>query len=621
MTQKVMSFRSESYEQGTSREWLVTNGLGGYASATAIGCNTRAYHGLLVAALTPPGDRRLLLSSLDEDVNGLGLANHQYPGVIHPQGFRYLQEFWADPIPRLCYQVGDIHIEKAISMIYGENTTIISYKIHNGRGKMLVFPLVHSRNFHAASELPAIRQEPRTNGTILQSNAMLTLFSDSARYVPKAAIYYNFEYEEEKRRGLAGRENLFSPGYFCLELSGDTNFAIVASTGRTTMLEDWTAKKNEEESRLKTLVAPIQELAKAADAFLVKRGKSLSLIAGYHWFDDWGRDAMIALPGLLLTTGRYKEAKSVLKSFAGSMIDGVLPNDLGARSYNTVDASLWFIRAVWSYYQYSEDLEFVRRLWPGLLEVVRRYSKPGKDFGRDEDGLIVSGPAFTWMDARVDGRPVTPRAGKCCEINALWYSALGVMETLAEILKAPDGSGFSESRERVRISYNKFWNSEAGCLYDVLDPNDASIRPNQIIAAAFPDLLSLTKRKSILEVVTRDLLTPHGLRTLSPRDPRYAGRYEGGPRQRDEAYHQGSVWPWLLGPYIDAYLLANGRSDETRLRAEEILRPLLEQNAGGINTIPEIFDGDPAQRPGGCIAQAWSVGEVLRAWEEAQKLS
>ena len=565
MTQNAVPFRPESYEQGAGREWLVTNGLGGYASATAVGCNTRAYHGLLVAALNPPGDRRLLLSSLDEEVNDLGLANHKYPGVIHPQGFRYLQEFWVDPIPRLCYQVGEIRIEKAISMIHGENTTIISYKIHNGQGKMLVFPLVHSRNFHAASELPAIGQEPQTNGTILQSSTRLTLFSDRARYVPKETIYYNFEYEEELRRGLATWENLFSPGYFCLELSGDTNFAIAASTWRTSMV-DWVALKKKEEERLKSLTAPVPELAKAADAFLVKRGNSLSLIAGYHWFDDWGRDAMIALPGLLLTTGRFREAKSVLKSFAGSMLDGVLPNDLGARSYNTVDASLWFIRAVWSYYHYSGDLEFVERLWPRLLEVMNRYSQAGKDFGRDGDGLIVSGPAFTWMDARVDGRPVTPRAGKCCEINALWYSALEKMEILAKALKAPGGSDFSESRDRVRISYNKFWNSESGCLYDVIDPNDASIRPNQIIAATVPDLLSLTKRKSILEVVTRDLLTPCGLRTLSPRDPRYAGRYEGDPRRRDEAYHQGTVWPWLLGPYVDAYLSVNGRSEETRQR-------------------------------------------------------
>jgi predicted glycogen debranching enzyme len=618
MMRNAIPFRPESYEQGTGREWLATNGLGGYASSTTNGCNTRAYHGLLVAALQPPGDRRLLLSSLDEEIDGVGLGNHQYPGVVHPQGFKYLREFWADPIPRFCYQVGKSRIEKTISMIHEENTTIISYKIRNGQGTMRIVPLVHSRNFHAATKLPQIRQEPRPNGTILQSSSRLTLFSDRAHYVPQETVYYNFEYEEELRRGLAGREDLFSPGYFSLELSQDTNFAIVASTWRASMV-DWKTEKKKEEARLQSLTAPVQELARAADAFLVKRGSSLSLIAGYHWFDDWGRDAMIALPGLLLTTGRFEEAKSVLKSFAGEMMEGNLPNDLGARSYNTVDASLWFVRAVWSYYQNSGDLGLVRQLWPRLLEVVNRYSRQGLDFGRDEDGLIVSGPALTWMDARVDGRPVTPRSGKCCEINALWYIALKRMEMLAEALGEPGGQRFAELQELVRQSYNRFWNSETGCLYDVIDPEDASIRPNQIIAAIVPDLLPLIKRKSILELVTRELLTPYGLRTLSPRDPRYIGRYEGGPQQRDGAYHQGSVWPWLLGPYIDALISVNGRSDEIRLKAMEILRPLLKHDAKGIETLPEIFDGDPAQRPGGCIAQAWSVAEVLRAWTEVQK--
>ncbi len=614
------SFRPESYSQGTAREWLVANGLGGYASSTAIGSNTRAYHGLLVAALEPPVGRRLLLSLLDEEIGGISLGNHQYPGAIHPQGFRQLLEFRADPVPRLCYQVGKASLEKTISMIHGENTTIISYKIRNcqGMGMMRITPLVHSRSFHFASDLPQIHQEPGKNGTILQSSTRLTLLSDRARYTPQEATYYNFEYEEERRRGLAWRENLFSPGYFELELSRDTDFAIVASTWRSSM-PDWAAEQKKEQARLKSLTAPVPELAGAADTFLVKRGNFMSIIAGYHWFDDWGRDAMIALPGLLLTTGRFREARQVLKSFAGAMTEGVLPNDLGARSYNTADASLWFIQAVWSYYDYTGDLDFAGKLWQKLLDVVNRYSRSGENFGGDEDGLIVSGPALTWMDARVDGRPVTPRAGKCCEINSLWYSALRKMEVLAGALGAPWDPELIELGDRVRQSFGRFWNSETGCLYDVIDHEDASIRPNQIIAAAVPDLLPLTKRKSILDVVTRELLTPFGLRTLSPRDPRYVGRYAGGPGQRDGAYHQGTVWPWLLGPYVDALVSVNGRSVETCRRAMEILRPLLELNAGGINTVPEIFDGDQPQRPGGCISQAWSVAEVLRAWAEVQE--
>jgi predicted glycogen debranching enzyme len=615
------SFCPQSYEEGAGREWLLANGLGGYASATANASNTRAYHGLLVAALKPPADRWLLLSSLDEEIEGTHLANHQYPGVIHPQGNKYLQEFRLDPFPRFCYRIGSCRIEKTVFIILGENTTIISYKVKNGQGTMRLVPLVHSRSFHGASPLPGMSQEPLDAGTILRSNLRpeihLTLLSDGPAYIPHELIYNNFEYEEERLRGLAWKEDLFAPGRFEIELSGDASFAIAASTWRTGM-PDWRAELRKEKERIEKLLVPIADLARAADSFLVKRGKGKSLIAGYHWFDDWGRDAMISLPGLLLCTGRFEDARLVLKSFAAAMKEGVLPNDLGAGSYNTVDASLWFVRAVGSYFVHSEDLEFVREIWPKLLEVVCRYSRQGEDFACDEDGLIVSGPALTWMDARLEGRPVSPRSGKCCEINALWYSALIDMQKLGNALGRSQGTGFARLAEKVLESYQKFWNSEAGCLFDVIDHEDASIRPNQIIAAGIPGLLPDVMRMSILDIVTRELLTPFGLRTLSPRDPRYVGRYEGDPRRRDGSYHQGTVWPWLMGPYIDALLSVRGRSASVLAQARELLRPLLAMQSGGINTIPEVFDGDSPQRPGGCISQAWSVAEVLRAWNSVK---
>ncbi|MEI8003546.1 MAG: amylo-alpha-1,6-glucosidase, partial [Methanothrix sp.] len=390
-----------------------------------------------------------------------------------------------------------------------------------------------------------------------------------------------------------------------------------ASTWRTGM-PDWRVEEKREKERMEKLTAPLPDLAMAADAFLVKRGPGKSIIAGYHWFDDWGRDAMISLPGLLLCTGRLEDARWVLRSFGQAMNDGVLPNDLGARSYNTVDASLWFVRAISSYYGYSKDLEFIREMWPRLLEVFSRYSRPGGDYAGNSDGLIISGPALTWMDARLDGRAATARAGKCCEINALWFSALNDMQKLCKALGKPQGLGFAELAKSVRRSYQRFWNSETGCLYDVIDPEDASIRPNQIIAAGIPDLLPQVMREGILDVVTRELLTPYGLRTLSPRDPRYAGRYEGDARSRDGAYHQGTVWPWLIGPYIDALLSVRGRSGPILEEARELLRPLITMPAEGINTLPEVFDGDCPQRPGGCISQAWSVAEVLRAWDNVQ---
>jgi predicted glycogen debranching enzyme len=608
------TLRPDGYESGTSREWLVANGLGGYASSTAIGANTRAYHGLLVAALSPPTDRRLLLASLDEEINGFSLGNHQYPGAIHPQGFQLLQEFGFDPLPRFTYQTGDSRVEKTVFMVYGENTTIIRYRV-NGKGRMRLFPLVHSRNFHAAAKLPIIDQETLKSGVRLKSGSSFSLLSDKAGYVEKEQVYYSFEYEAERRRGLSWKEDLFCPGYFEMDIEKGITFSIMASTWRRSVPDVKEALEHEV-SRIKGLKAPIQKLAKAADTFVVMRDKGKSIIAGYHWFDDWGRDAMISIPGLLLTRGRFQDARLVLKTFASAMKEGNLPNDLGALSYNTVDASLWFIQAVGRYYDYSKDLELVRQLWPKLQEVVRRYSSQGEDFGMDSDGLISSGPALTWMDARVDGKPVTPRAGKVCEINAQWYTGLKTMERLADAM-GMDRTWDKGLSEKVKKSYQRFWNSETGCLFDVLDHEDASVRPNQIIAAAVPDLLPPLKRRSILEVVTKELLTPFGLRTLSPRDPRYIGRHEGEPRRRDSAYHQGTIWPWLMGPYVDALLSISDYSQESRENAKEILRPLVELDVMGIHTIPEVFNGDFPHLPGGTVSQAWSVAEVLRAWEGA----
>ena len=613
--------RPQSYQDAAAREWLIGNGLGGYASSTLCCSNTRAYHGLLVAALQPPADRWLMLAFLDEEIEGHHLACHQYPGAIYPQGYQYLREFREDPFPRICYELGDMRVEKTVFMIRGENTTIVRYRITGGRGRMNIVPLMHSRSFHAARPLPLLQQKKLPGGAMIRSSdrpdAPIMLLSEGPAFRADERVYFNFEYEEERRRGLAWKEDLFSPGCFEMELSGEAEFAIAASAWRSSML-DWRAELAKEEARLLALKAPLPELSAAADSFLVRRGGSLSIIAGYHWFDDWGRDAMISLPGLLLCTGRTEEAAAVLRLFASAMKDGVLPNDLGSESYNTVDASLWFVRAVAAYFEQCGDMQLLEELWPALLAVCARYSRAEEGFGADDDGLIFSGPALTWMDARVEGRPVTGRAGKCCEINALWYSALKDMNKLQKALGrggSPSGAEFSRRAKKVRQSFRRFWNSETGCLYDVIDHEDASIRPNQIIAAGIEGLLPDVMRQSVLETVTRELLTPYGLRTLSPRDPRYAGWFEGGPASRDGAYHQGTVWPWLMGPYIDALISIKGRSKAVRSEARGLLRPLLSL-AAGTGTLPEVFDGNSPHRPGGCISQAWSVAEVLRAWKK-----
>ena len=623
-------FTPKSREEGLAREWLVTNGLGGYGSSTIIGTNTRSYHGLLVAATDPPAERTLLLSSLDEEVTtGSGryeLASHQYPGTIYPEGFRHLVEFRSDPIPTFIYRTGDgTTVEKKVFMIFGENTTVVRYEIE-GECSFRVVPLVNCRSFHFASPAPRMEQTAITpegggGGVRLRSGGCdLFLVSDRGRYVPEELWYHNLEYGEERRRGLAWREDAFSPGRFEVSVEGHQTLSIVASPDRSSAAGSDELLIREEE-RVEGLKGDgrrdprFRHLSVAADQFLVERVAGKSIIAGYHWFNDWGRDAMISLPGLLLTTRRFGEARAVLATFAGAMKDGLLPNDFGAHCYNTIDAALWFFWALHRYWEYSGDAGLVRELFPALLTIVDRYSKETPGSFSDADGLIASEPGLTWMDAKVGSEFVTPRAGKACEINALWYNALSVMEAFSEEL-GEDGN--EELAEMVGESYHKFWNPESGCLYDLIDRKDPAIRPNQVIAASLPfSPLDAGEVRGIVGVATEELLTPYGLRTLSPVDPAYIGRYQGGPAERDGAYHQGTVWPWLMGPYITARMKVGRRSKRERDEAREILKPLLGlEGQIGVGTICEVFDGDEPHRPGGCISQAWSVGEVMRAWSE-----
>jgi predicted glycogen debranching enzyme len=368
-------------------------------------------------------------------------------------------------------------------------------------------------------------------------------------------------------------------------------------------------------------------LARAAGQFIVQRGRQTSVIAGYPWFGDWGRDTMIALPGLTLATGRYDDARSILLGFAGYVDGGMLPNrfpDSGeSPEYNTVDATLWYFEAVRALLESTQDYNFVRENLYGVLADIVRWHERGTRYGIhvDSDGLLYAGErevALTWMDARVGDRPVTPRTGKPVEIQALWYNALRVMQVLARRFGyATDGDKYRQLSERARASFAPlFWNSAGECLYDVVDGEvrDASIRPNQIFAVSlFHRMLGPYQSKAVVDAVERDLLTPYGLRTLAPSDPQYRGRYEGDPASRDGAYHQGTVWPWLMGPFISAYLYVHAHAPEAVARAAEWLTGLERYAAEeGLGQLPEVFDGDAPQRAGGCIAQAWSVAEVLR---------
>jgi predicted glycogen debranching enzyme len=617
-----------------TQEWLETNGLGGFASSTAAGMNTRRYHGLLTAATKPPVGRFVLLSKLEETLiiggRRYDLSTNQFPGVVHPQGYRYLQEFRRDPFPTSIYRVEGIEIEKRVFMIHSQNATVIEYESAS-ECSLELRPLIAFRDFHGTTHQNdavdrALHIGAGTVSIAPYPDLPALHFGHNGAVDPAGDWYFNFEYSEELARGLDGHEDLFHP--FTLRFSG--NAIVVASTEPISASQVPELKRAEIERRKKILRgAPvanpfIEQLTAAADQFIVKRGELNSVIAGYHWFSDWGRDTMIALPGLTLTTGRPDIARNILEAFAQSADRGMLPNrfpDAGeAPEYNTVDATLWMFEAVRSYLHYTGDHGFVRdRLYPKLKEIVD-WHFAGTRYGirARADGLLACGEPgvqLTWMDAKVGDWVVTPRIGMPVEVQALWYNALCVLRDLGM------DASLGELAEKTRASFEaQFWNADAGCLYDVIngEARDTSIRPNQIFAVSLHHrMLPPEKEKLIVDVVTRELLTPLGLRTLSPHDPNYHPRYEGGVLERDSAYHQGTVWPWLMGPFISAYVKVHERSSDARKQAEAWLKPFEEHlKTAGLGQISEIADGDPPHTPRGSIAQAWSVAELLRAGVE-----
>jgi predicted glycogen debranching enzyme len=639
------------------REWLETNGLGGFASSTIVGLNTRRYHGLLVAALKPPVERFVLLSKMEEtliiDGQAFELSANRYPGVVHPQGFHYLKQFRLDPFPVFTYEIEGIEIEKSVFMIHGENTTVVQYHLkknnHPERPNRLsleIRPLIAFRDYHSTThENGAINtsiKEQLGQVSIAPYDGLPELYlSHSAAEVMKSGDWYrNFEYQAEQQRGLDFHEDLFNPLILRFDLKLRRQAAVIAST-EPHDAERATEYRQSEITRRRNVIAsthledPLaQDLALAADQYIVSRGDQKSVIAGYHWFSDWGRDTMIALPGLTLPTGRHDVAKSILRTFAKHVDQGMLPNrfpDAGETpEYNTVDATLWFFEATRTYLAYSGDLDFVREeLYPVLTDIINWHVR-GTRYGIkvDPSGLLSSGEQgvqLTWMDAKVGDWVVTPRRGKPVEIQALWYNALCIMDNLAQGFG--DEAGAKRYRNMATVaswSFNRlFWNEKTGCLYDVTNgaPPDPSIRPNQIFAVSLPySMLSTERSKRVVEKVQEHLLTPYGLRSLSPEDPQYRGHYSGGPWERDGAYHQGTVWPWLMGPFITAYLKVNQYSEAARDQALAWLKPLKNHlQDAGLGHISEICEGDAPHRPCGCIAQAWSVAEVFRAYVEDVK--
>jgi predicted glycogen debranching enzyme len=642
-----------SLEGSLTREWLETNGLGGFASSTIVGLNTRRYHGLLTAATKPPVGRIVMLSKLEETliINGrrYELSANQYPGAIHPRGFLYQTNFRLDPFPVFTYEVEGFLLEKSVFMIQGQNATVVHYELgHKEEANEIPFelkleirPLIAFRDYHNTThENSAINRTLDIDGRIisLQPYSDLPAFHishDDAELDENGQWYRNFEYAVEQERGLDFREDLFNPFTLTFDLSRQGRARIIASTGRFEISKA-DRFRDEETSRRKSIgpasteaIGLVRSLFSAADQFIVARGSKKTVIAGYHWFGDWGRDTMIALPGLTLATGRAEITKSVLSEFAQHVNQGMLPNrfpDGGETpEYNTVDATLWFFEAVRSLLQYTHDYDYVHaKLYDVLKDIIAWHLRGTRyNIQIDQDGLLNSGGPgvqLTWMDAKVGDWVVTPRTGKPVEIQALWYNALRLMEILARRFGEKDNDEqYAKLAVLAHKSFNaQFWNEEAGCLYDVVngDTRDGSVRPNQIIAVSLShSMVSKQRAKSILRVVERELLTPRGLRTLSPKDPQYRGRYEGNSLNRDGAYHQGTVWPWLIGPYITASVKTFGANG--RKAAAEWLNAFqqhLEEGCPG--QVSEIFDADPPHTARGCIAQAWSVAELMRAATE-----
>ncbi len=650
-----------SADGALSREWLLTNGMGGFASGTVAQANTRRYHGLLVATLKPPLERVLMVSKVDASASYRGgrceLACNEFTdGTLAPRGFEYLSDFHLDgTTPVWTFAIGDALLEQRVWMVRGENTTQVQYRlVHGGAPLSLeIMPLCTYRDYHSQAhgrQEYAIESRPAgCTLTAFPGARPYRLELDRGQFRRDTDYYWNLRHRLEAERGLDAEEDLLRPGIFTADLQAGETLTFTVSAESEPARPQLERELERQQSLLFALPpsAPlwVRRLTLAADQFIVARegaqaagraadtGRGATVIAGYPWFGDWGRDTMIALPGLAVATGRHTEAASILRTFGQHLSQGMLPNrfpdDGDAPEYNTVDATLWYFHAIAEYQAASNDLSLVRELYPGLCEIIEWHQR-GTRYGIQVDpvdGLLRAGEAgvqLTWMDAKVGDWVVTPRSGKAVEINALWHFALLQMHRWATALGDPVAARrFQEAAQKAAESFAPaFWCEQTGCLYDVVDCSagtqvngrqvDASIRPNQIFAVSLGNqLLPATQQRAVVDTCARLLLTPVGLRSLAPDDPAYVAQYQGGPVQRDGSYHQGTVWSWLLGPFALAHHQVYNDAAHAQALLSEIVPHLDEACVGSIS---EIFDAQAPHAPRGCFAQAWSVAETLRAW-------
>lgn len=647
----------------SQKEWLVTNGIGGFAAGTVSGVLTRRYHGLLIAALQPPLGRTLLVTKIEETAYYAGkpyplYADRWADGSVHPTGYLHIERFYLDrSIPVWEYGLDDPLVEKRIWMIPGENTTCVRYallKPGNTPVSLVLRVLVNSRDYHGitqanASETPSIQVQSDSRGLQVQAaNLQHTYYIHANGAQVECDVDWQPAYylSAEAARGESPIEDHLAAGNFRIDLEPGHPVTVILSSEKRvavdgeSLLQVYRDHESEILTRANYLLTnsrtdeqAVEQLVLAADQFIVHRPtrsdpQGQTILAGYPWFSDWGRDTMISLPGLTLATGRPETARKILRTFAAYVDQGMLPNrfpDQGeVPEYNTADATLWFFEAVCTYYTNTADIDLLGELFPTLKEIIRWHLQGTRyQIHCDlRDGLLYAGEQnsqLTWMDVRIDGWAVTPRIGKPVEINALWYNALCSLADIANLLGQP-GEAYQHAAQKALKGFKRFWNPKKRCLFDVLDGptgDDASVRPNQLFAVSLHHSpLSEKLQKLVVDRCTQSLLTTFGLRTLAQDEPGYIGHYGGDRWQRDTAYHQGTVWAWLIGPLVSAHL----RVYKDPELAWSFLHPLLVHlSEYGLGSISELFDGDPPHKPNGCPAQAWSVAEVLRSIQEIQQ--
>jgi predicted glycogen debranching enzyme len=662
----------KSLDELLQKEWLLTNGRGGYASSTVVGCNTSSYHALLVGSLNPPVNRVMALSNCLEMVISKGpgayetlsapnaeqvlnLSTFEFADKFAPLGFTGIRNFRRDAGVHFDYEFENCRLTKSVYLARNCDTVIVEYdfKQVSRTSEFVIRPFVGLRDFHGLQKSYAtLASECEDEGVAVRQqtpdSCELFLKCPCSTFEKDEQWWFNFVYRVNKERGQGCTEDLWTPGFFRIDLTEPKRIVFLANLNsglRDARPSDIDADslRNELTAHHRSIISSakkdsdrkLKALCLAADQFITKRTKKkdsgVTVLAGYPWFADWGRDAFIALPGLLLETERFEEAKTVLITFAARADEGMIPNRFDDRDdithFNSVDASLWFINASFQYLNATGDSHtFAQYLLPVIRWVIDSYEKGTRfDIHADTDGLISAGGSetqLTWMDARHDHKAFTPRYGKPVEVNALWHNALCLLARFYAGRNEENARRYKAMAETAGESFRSlFWNDRRQCLNDCILPDrsiDSSLRPNQIFAVSLPySPLMLHEQKGVVAAVAAELLTPFGLRTLSRDDKNYRGICTGTPRQRDEAYHQGTVWAFLMGPFIEAYLKVNGFSKKSRKTALEFIEPLLEHltEDACLGSVSEIFDGDAPHTPRGCIAQAWSVAELLRAYK------